>query len=55
MATKCAGNNGEAGASEKLRRSKRNKDHVEEDVDSAIESIDNGGIMVKPVRKLRSP
>jgi hypothetical protein len=43
MAIKRAGNDGEAGASKKLRRSKRNKDHVEEDVDPAIESIDNGG------------
>jgi hypothetical protein len=43
MATKRAGNDGEAGASKKLQRSKRNKDHVEEDIDPAIESINNGG------------
>jgi hypothetical protein len=43
MATKRAGNDSEAGATKKLQHSKRNKDHVEEDVDPAIESIDNGG------------
>jgi hypothetical protein len=43
MATKRAGNDGEARTSKTLRRSKRNKDHVEEDVDPAIESINNDG------------
>lgn len=34
---------GKPGVSEKLRRSKWNKDHIQEDVDSAIDSKDNNG------------
>ena len=43
MAIKRAGDDGEPGVSKKLRRSKRNKDHVQEDFDPAIDSNDNGG------------
>jgi hypothetical protein len=43
MATKREGNEGEPGAFKKLRRSKRNKDHVQEDDDPAIDSIDYDG------------
>ena len=42
MATKRVGNDGEPEISKKLQCSKRNKNHVPEDFDPAIESNDNG-------------
>src|ERR1700738_1744885 len=43
MAIKRGGDDGEPGNSKKLRRSKRNKDHAQEDVDPTIDSNENGG------------
>ena len=43
MAIKRARNDGDPKVSKKFRRSKRNKDHVQEDVDPAVDSSDNGG------------
>jgi hypothetical protein len=43
LTIKCAGNDGEPEDTKKLRHSKQNKDHVQEDVDPSIDSNDNGG------------
>ena len=55
MATKHAGDDSEPGVSKKLRRSKRNKDHIQEDFDPTINSNEMVWVMVHWVRKWGSP
>ena len=43
MAIKCASNDGKPEVLNSCDTKKRNKDHVQEEVDPAIDSIDNGG------------